>query len=462
MLNPENPFKLYENSKLEICTEKIKEKLSLMKNHQFCTSNYRIIKYFEENNFQPLIKEDLMYKILKEYNNNPNKFILPNNKGNYKSEKFFKKSIRTTISNNKIFMQGPYIGQLSLNLEKAQIYLDSIYKKYDENTKNIMSPNKKPKNKNNKKKDIENVLKKNIKGKYYINNQDEIPIEVEEYNEKQISNNKPDNEIKDKIINSIESTAYFGIKKEKNQENNENNIIISNINKIKKRKENKNLFPEIFFKNIHLNNISSLHIKSIKIPLDSFNNLLLLIQSKKKKDINEKDLEKIKISLQEIKEKKITYNKNINELFILKKDIFNIFKLMDSQLKSIIILIESPNYRYELYIDSQNLLLNYGTLYNKAVDKFKSLLLDLRKFEKKIIDNCLIIKNLLNNFNNSIYFSELEQIFAQNLQIDISTINNSSHYDIMDDVINEFNKEKNKIIYELKKIDDLVGNIKIY
>ena len=129
MLNSENPFKLeLENSQVRIYTEKIKEKLTLMKNRQYCTSNLRLIEYFEDNNFKPLIQEDLISKILKEYNNNPNKFILPNNNGNYKSEKLLKKSINITISSNKIFMKGQDIGKISLNLEKAKKYLETIYK----------------------------------------------------------------------------------------------------------------------------------------------------------------------------------------------------------------------------------------------------------------------------------------------------------------------------------------------
>ena len=110
MLNPENPFKLeFENSQVKVYTEKIKAKLSIMKNRQYCTSNWRLIEYFEENNCKPLIQEDLISQILKEYNNNPNKFIFPNNNGNYKSEK---KSINITISSNKIFMKGANIGQI--------------------------------------------------------------------------------------------------------------------------------------------------------------------------------------------------------------------------------------------------------------------------------------------------------------------------------------------------------------
>ena len=171
MLNPENPFKSeYENSQIKLCMEKIKEKISLMKNNQFCTLYSKLIEYFEENNFQPLIQEKLIAKILKEYNSNPDKFILPNNKGKYKSEKFFKKSVEVTISNNKIFKKGPNIGQLSLNLGEAKNYLDNIYKKNEKNVKDIMSPNKKPNS--NKEKPRESILKNNNKGKNNIDSKD--------------------------------------------------------------------------------------------------------------------------------------------------------------------------------------------------------------------------------------------------------------------------------------------------
>ena len=459
MLNQENPFKLeFENSQVKIYTEIIKGQLSLMKNRQYCTSNLRLIEYFEENNFKPLIQEDLISKILKEYKNNPSKFILPNNNGNYKSEKLLKKSVNITISSNKIFMKGPDLGQISLNLENAKKYLETIYKKENKDRKDIRSPNKRPKNQG---KPTKNIWNKNNKDKNYIN-QDEVPIEIEEYNEKKNGNNNLENEIKDKNNNSIESTRYFGITREKKQENNENKIIVPKTNNIKIKKEKNNLFPKIFLKNIDLDNFSSLYKRSIQNALDSLDNLLLVIKSKKKNDINEKELEKIKIELQEIQKNKISYNNNIKELSRLKDDLFNIFKLMDSQLKSIIILIESPNYRYEMYIESQNLLLSYGTLYNEAVDKFKSLLLALKKYGKEIIDNFVKIKKLLNYCNNSIYFSELEKIFENNLQLDYYINCDNSHFDIKDNIIYEFTQEKDKIIHEMEKIDDLVGNIEIY
>ena len=300
MLNQENPFKLeLENSQFKIYTEIIKEQLSLMKNRQYCTSNLRLIEYFEENNFKPLIQEDLISKILKEYKNNPSKFILPNNNGNYKSEKLLKKSVNITISSNKIFMKGPDLGQISLNLENAKKYLETIYKKENKDRKDIRSPNKRPKKQG---KPTKNIWNKNNKDKNYIN-QDEVPIEIEEYNEKKYGNNNLENEIKDKNNNSIESTRYFGITREKKQENNENKIIVSKTNNIKIKKEKNNLFPKIFLKNIDLDNFSSLYKKSIQNALDSLDNLLLVIKSKKKNDINEKELEKIKIELQEIKKK---------------------------------------------------------------------------------------------------------------------------------------------------------------
>ena len=135
---------------------------------------------------------------------------------------------------------------------------------------------------------------------------------------------------------------------------------------------------------------------------------------------------------------------------------------MDSQLKSIIILIQSPNYNYEVYIENQNLLLNWGALYNIALDKFQFLLFESRKEGKEIIDNFTIIKKILDYFRNDIYFSELKNIFRKYLQLDICDKNNNLFCNIKDDVINEFKQEKENILHKMKKIDELVGNIKIY
>jgi len=107
-----------ENSQDEKIKEEIDEKLSIMKKNDFCTTNFRIIEMFAENDFKPFNIEDLTTKLLNDYKENPNKFILSNCKGSIKSEKNLKNSINISILRNKAFIKGPGLRQLSLNLKK--------------------------------------------------------------------------------------------------------------------------------------------------------------------------------------------------------------------------------------------------------------------------------------------------------------------------------------------------------
>ena len=117
-------------------------KLSLMKNSKYRTTNFSIIEYFVENNFEPLDEEELITKILKDYKSNPNRYVLSKDKVCFKSERSFKQSIKLSISKNKAFIKGPEIGDLSLNLEKAVQYLKTMYKEYISNSSNVQTPYK--------------------------------------------------------------------------------------------------------------------------------------------------------------------------------------------------------------------------------------------------------------------------------------------------------------------------------
>ena len=77
------------SGKEQMYIQEINQKLSVMKNSQFRTTNFSLIEYFAENNFRPLVIDELISKLLKDYKSNPKKYILSSDKGSFKSEKEF-------------------------------------------------------------------------------------------------------------------------------------------------------------------------------------------------------------------------------------------------------------------------------------------------------------------------------------------------------------------------------------
>ena len=141
MESQEIPIEIDENiTQDQLYKEEIKAKISSMKNSTFRTTNFSLIEYFVENDFKTFKQEKLISLLLNDYKKNPNKYILANDKGNFKNEKSFKTSIKFSICRNKSFIKGPGPDDLSLNLEKTVQYLRAMRLQYERNSSDISTP----------------------------------------------------------------------------------------------------------------------------------------------------------------------------------------------------------------------------------------------------------------------------------------------------------------------------------
>ena len=106
----------------DLYIQEIKRKISMMRKSKYRTTNFSLIEYFVENNFNPLKEDALISKILADYKSNPRKYILSKDKTCFKTEKSFKSSVKLSILKNKSFSKGPRRGELTLNLENTYKY----------------------------------------------------------------------------------------------------------------------------------------------------------------------------------------------------------------------------------------------------------------------------------------------------------------------------------------------------
>ena len=98
MESQEIPIEIDENiTQEQLYKEEIKMKNISMKNSIFRKTNFSLIEYFVENDFKTFKQEEMILLLLTDYKKNPTKYILANDKSNFKNEKSFKTSIKFSI-----------------------------------------------------------------------------------------------------------------------------------------------------------------------------------------------------------------------------------------------------------------------------------------------------------------------------------------------------------------------------
>ena len=107
----------YENNKALI--NEIRQKVNVMKKSKYRTSNFSLIEYFVNNNFQPLNQNYLISKLLEDYNANPERYVLSKNKGIFKSAKTFKQTIMRLARYNNSFEIGLGEGRIIFEFKKC-------------------------------------------------------------------------------------------------------------------------------------------------------------------------------------------------------------------------------------------------------------------------------------------------------------------------------------------------------
>lgn len=463
----------------------IKKKLDVMTKSPYRTTNFSLIEYFAGNNFQPINISIVIVHLVQDYKLNPTKYVLSNENTHFKSEKTFETSIKNAIKKNKSFIKGPGDGQLSLDFQKTLEYLETMFSKYKNNSKDIKTPIKIPrKRKNNENKKL-NVL--NIK---HEKSDDDSDYEINSYRKKKMNNN--DFHSPEKAYHPRKNKYYdYDFKKEKEDKNQIYSIKDSDsdsypysdfIKKEVKKEEdiNSEWTPDIFNKDLIRNNLtSSLDKNAIANTVTYINKYAEYIEENDyiigEKETGEvcKKLEEIKNYLVHLCENKDLYDILCDEVKNWQNEIFCIYKVMQSQLNAIKIEISNKTYSYDAYSKLRDILINYEAKYDNAVDSIISKINELIEIEKNSAEKQLFIKRLLNNINikkkliNSIEnAARINDVFSFNQMIfrDFPNYNyQNDRYGFMNtrDIVNNFQLEKNKIIDVLNDIDNDIGNISI-
>ena len=475
--------KVQKNDK--IIMESIKQKINVMKESQFRTTNFSLIEYFAENDFNPLYEKDLISRILTDYRLNPSRYVLSNIKGNFKSEKSFLNSVKNSISKNQAFVKGPKFGLLSLNLEKTYQYLKMMYQKYINNSSKVATPYKLFNNSkiNKASKPLPTIEEFNIENNSESKEEDMDIDELKPNLEKKHKHIGKKNNSYGFLLSSIHSN-----KDENVGENDDNNLSLNfpnsigtysinstaNINSEERQIEYNKEHPEIFVSQSYIHNIYSfLNNGKISYLIKLLNEYLLNSNKKYIDDKIKQNLEGIIESLRSLFDNKKLYDGQYAIIKNCQLELYNIYKKIYKQFRIIKIETGSKTYTYATYVKLRDLIFNYEICYNEIVELMSQKLKELKDIEKEITSKRIIIKDYLKDLsyeyldlNFSLISSSIEEIlktnnFNQNYNTLDIYLNKENNYGSVEYIIKLFLSAKDEIIEEINNIDKFIGNITI-
>ena len=466
----------YENNKALI--NEIRQKVNVMKKSKYRTSNFSLIEYFVNNNFQPLNLNYLISKLIEDYNSNPERYVLSDNKKIFKSEKTFKQSLIRLARYNNSFEIGPGDGELSLNLKNTLQYLRSVYKKYISNSRDVKTPIKISGNFKNNKKEIQN---NNIK----VKDNDDFDIEIINYKKDSFSQNEKNyNNYVNKRTKKLENEIV-----ENNSAISLTDSNVSTIIKLEKNEQSKDRYkeiPKIFLKRmINKDNIIHFLEKSSISSMANFTqNYITSVDREINSEKIENKLDNICYNLRRLLPDKESYIKKCITLNASRKEIFQVWEIMNNQLKSINLQIKIKSYSYEMYVILINLIYAFEKNYKLILENIQKNLIELKDLEKSFQEKIANIRNSLatikSRIKNDKKFDKLSELIQKNLRFDINNYYQldddqqledeeteeenykSNEYNIISQEVRNYQEERKKIMEEIKKIDKTVGNITIY
>ena len=468
----------------KIIMDSIKQKIIAMKESQFRTTNFSLIEYFAENNFNPLNEKDLIARILSDYKSNPIRYVLSNAQSNFKSEKSFLSSVKNSISRNQSFVKGPNFGQLSLNLEKTYHYLKIMYQKYINNSSKVKTPNKLF---NNSKINKASKLLPTI-NESKIEDFDENMVEDMDIDEiKPKIDKKPKNIGKKNSSYSLLLSSIHYNNDETGGENDDNNLSLNlpnsigsysinsttNINPEERQIEYGKEHPDIFVSPLYIHNIFSfVHNGKISNLIKLLNNYLLNSNKKYIDDKIKQKVEGIIESLRSLFDNKKLYDGQYATIKNCQIELYNIYKKIYKQFRILKIETGSKTYTYATYVKLRDLIFNYEICYNEIVDLISQKLKELKDIEKEIMSKRIIIQNCLKDLsyeyldlNFSMISHSIEEFLKNN-----NFNHNCNSFDLYLDKENNYSVEyiiklflsvKDEIIEEINNIDKFIGNIYI-
>ena len=450
--------------------QEIKDLIKDMKQNNNRTTNFSIILYMDENDYQKISIDSIKEKLKKDYSTNPEMLINSTTKCPFESLKNVLQSLNSSISRNRSFKTEVKnkIKYVSLNTELALEYLRKMYKKYTNKNPNVFSDitsltsidSKKTKlgNKSEKKKLLGNKTKR----------------DSSKSNKDKQSNSDDD---EDKIYSDFkylyENLRESNKKKKKNSR--------------KKSKKGKKGNEKIIDKNVGLTislmndtsennddeddktnepsapNVCPFSIEDIEKSINTINDTGKIIDSYKTK------LKQIKSKIEDKERKYKDYERAKSNVISTIKELNTLYEIMSIKL-GIIQSTKKNKYYGATFEKNKKIALNYKLLFEKKTDNVKKnsnnmglLEIEIAKKGREISQE---IKNIHEGFSDNIYIAKnelkkdinnlMKKISNENKIVDGVNGNDmdyNSNNEQIEDIKKKFNDIENEINMEKEEYE---------
>ena len=476
-LKEEEDFNNENNHDIKVINE-IKKKVNIMKKSKYRTTNFSLVEYFVNNNFQPLNKDFLIENLLIDYTKNPKRYILSKKNELFKSRETFKQSITHYIRHNNSFKEGPGKYKLSIDLENTLNYIRSVYDKYVNNSKDVKTPFKICRN------SIINERKNKSQRNIVIKKEDDTDdFDIEIINDKKHSfshnNYRKNNKSLCKNVKTFKNEELFDNNSTITLSDSSSSSLIKSEGKVQPKYEEK-AYPEIFLKKLAQKTdfISSLDKKIIGELSSSTKDYIFNDDRIEGPKNVEENLINVDKSLKNIYDYSDSFEKRSEVLNCFQNKLLEIWKLMQYLLKVVKKGINKEIYRYEIYVGLKDTIIKYGITYKNILKEIRNILEKLKDLDVKSQEEIKILRKALFSINNR-DFKALSDSIANYLNLDIdnyisddeqSQENEESEDDYnyinkkneIDEIISDFQRERTIILKEIENMDKIIGNITIY
>ena len=409
-----------KNTKITFVME-IKRLIKDMTKSKQRTTNFASIEYLVQQNFQKILLSKLILKLRNDFNSNNFIFLNSRTKKPFESEQKLIRSIYSSIYRNSAFIveRKSYEKYISLNLKKVLEYLKKMYDKYMNEECDIASISSvksktrkdyKSEKKTDKRKYLGNKTTRKRKtinelGNMGINSDDSFASLDVDSNEKSISEYKylKDN-LKGKPENKEFDTDDIDMECSSNNNSNQKGKKKKN-NKIKEKVGKYSVFKKEFYFN-EINDKSQNFFESKKELQNSIN---IADESNRILEGYKNNLNSV-LNKMEQKEKKIDqYDKDINSVQQMKKNIETLFQIMDIKL-GILRCSKKAKYYGETFEKIKFDFKSYKLFTKDNIKKMKNKLEEIQKYQNELNVKNKEIINELKNFkiidNNVNYFGK--------------------------------------------------------
>ena len=390
------------NTKITIVME-IKRLIKDMSKSKQRTTNFASIEYLVQQNFQKILLSKVILKLRNDFNSNNIIFLNSKTKKPFESELKLIRSINSSIHRNSAFIVERKSNEkyISLNLKKVLEYLKKMYDKYISEECDIASissaKSKTRKNyKSEKKIDKRRYLgnktmrkRKSINALGYmgINSDESFESLDVDSNEKSISEYKY---LKDNLKGKPENKGFDTDDIDCSSDNNSKQ-------KRKKKKNNKSKEKEgkysVFKKELFFNEINDKSQSSLEDKKELQNSINIANKSNRIIEGYKNNLKSV-INKVEQKEQKIEqYDKDINTVKQMKKNIEVLFQIMDIKLG---ILRSSKNTKYygEAFEKIKMDFKSYKLFTKDNIKKMKNKLEEMQNYQSELNINCNLCKKI--------------------------------------------------------------------